>query len=436
VDVGGCDGVEAVLEALRGFTGEGRGPGGEWIVGHGFDESTWSSPRLPTRAEIDAVQARRPVLLQRVCGHVGVANSAALRAVAPGPHTDLDSGRLAEDDLYAVNDRLRPRAAALAAVWPRVAATLQAHGITAVHDVTSPEMWQALVDRRREPGDLGVRVSASMPARYLESGAEAAALRARRAEAAALPGDAAQLRLLGIKIFADGSLGARTAFLRQPYADAPATRGVALYTPTELAGLARRVHEAGFQLMVHAIGDAALDLALAALEPVLAGGNGPAHRLEHAEVTPPDVVRRLAASGARVCVQPNFAGRWSQPGGMNEQRLGPQRLRHCNVYRTLLEAGVQLAFGSDTMPLGPAFGLRSAIQHPIETERLAPDTALGLYTAAGAALVGDAGGGRLVPGGRADVVILHDDPQGGWVVETTLVGGRPVHPAAAAAGPA
>jgi predicted amidohydrolase YtcJ len=233
-------------------------------------------------------------------------------------------------------------------------------------------------------------------------------------------------------LFLDGSLGARTAWLRQPYADAPDTRGTPLFTPVALQAIAERAHARGLQLMVHAIGDAALDLALDALEPVAAGGNPLRHRLEHVEVTPSDLVARLAQSAVWVCAQPNFAARWSQPGGMNAQRLGA-RLAHCNAYRSLHEAGVPIGFGSDTMPLGPALGLRGAVLNPVATERLAVDRALRAYTEMAAALVhGEHRHGRIAPGLAADFALLDQDPRaihdpGDLQIVATYLGGNRVH---------
>ena len=442
-DLSGCDGVRALLETFATHRGPGRGPGAEWLVGHGFDESTWSEARLPSRAELDAVESQRPVLLQRVCGHVGVLNAAALARVPDGPHTDRQTGRIAEDDLYAVNDLLRPRVEDLERVLPQVVSTLHAHGITSVHDVTSPELLAAL-GRATSAGRLDANISCSIPARYLTpvtrptslatSPTRANPLRFFEAEGfGELPVERRNvgLRVLGIKVFVDGSLGARTAYLRAPYTDDPKTRGAPLYDLDELTALFRRVDAAGLQLMVHAIGDAALDFALDVFEPLLAGGNPQRHRLEHVEVTPPDLVGRLASAGVRVCVQPNFAGRWSRPGGMNAQRLG-ERLAHCNAYRTLRAAGVPLAFGSDCMPLGPLFGLRSAVDHPLAGERLEAATALDLYTAAGAELThAEAEFGRIAPGLLADFVVLDRDPvaSGDWEatrVEAVFMRGRRV----------
>ena len=260
---------------------------------------------------------------------------------------------------------------------------------------------------------LDIGVTASIPARSLRFAAMpgaaprgAAAFLAQHGQPQLDAGGPDQaFEVLGVKVFVDGSLGARTACLRHPYADAATTCGTALYGAAELETLARVVDAAGLQLMVHAIGDAALDRALDALEPLVRDGNPFKHRLEHVEVTPPDVVDRLARSGLWVCAQPNFAGRWSQPGGLNEQRLG-SRLTQCNLYRTLYAAGIPMAFGSDCMPLGPLFGLRSAMQHPLAAERLDAATALALYSTAARTLAGRGDAGARA--GR-DWVVLEGD---------------------------
>jgi predicted amidohydrolase YtcJ len=418
-DVSGSESVDDLLSKLAAWQGGGRGPADAWIVGDGFDESTWGEKRLPRRSDIDRVEKSRPVLVKRVCGHVGVLNSAALAAVEAGPHTDQASGRIAESDLWALNDRLRPDAQRLAQVLPQVFARLHEHGVTAVHDVTSPEMLRALqIANAKNP--LPLRVSCALPVTHLEA--------LKSCGVAAGMGDS-RLRLLGVKIFVDGSLGAHTAYLREPYADEPTTSGTPLHAPEELDAFARAANEAGLQLMIHAIGDAALERVLDAVRPHVEPGNGARHRLEHVELTPPDLVARLAESGLYACVQPNFAGRWSQPGGMNEQRLGA-RLEHCNVYRTLLDAGIPLAFGSDCMPLGPLYGLQSAVRHPIAEQSIEPTTALALYTQKAAALVqGESRFGAIRSGMNADLAVLSSDPTDAEAlaraqVAATFVAGR------------
>ena len=411
-DVSHADGPEAVCAAIAAWDGPGRGPGDAWIVGDGFDETTWPEKRLPTRDELDGAERRRPVVVKRVCGHVGVANSPALEAIPAGKHTDFATGRIAESDLWALNDRLRPGPKTFTRVMPRLTQLLHRHGITAVHDVTSAEMLRALQTVRAH-GDLELRVSCSLPTDRLD------ALCAVGLQAGF--GDA-WLRILGIKFFADGSLGAHTAFLRQPYTDAPDTRGVALHDADALGSLLRQGDAAGLQLMIHAIGDATLERVLDCAAPLLRNGNPLRHRLEHVEVTPPDLVSCLADSGLWACVQPNFAGRWSQPGGMNEQRLGA-RLEHCNAYKALLDAGVPLAFGSDCMPIGPLYGLQSATAHPVEAQRVTPATALELYTARAAdCVLATNSFGRIAPGLAADLVVLDGDPLDPVALQTVRVG--------------
>jgi predicted amidohydrolase YtcJ len=428
-DVSRCDSPESVCAAIAAWDGGGRGPGDAWIVGDGFDESTWTHKRLPTRDELDAVDSVRPVLVKRVCGHVGVVNSPALEALRVGKLTDRASGRIAESDLWALNDRLRPGPEALARVVPRVTQLLHQHGVTAVHDVTSVEMLRALQSIRARDR-LELRVSCSLPTDRM------GALRDSGLQAGF--GDE-WLRVLGIKLFVDGSLGAHTAFLRQPYSDAPDTRGVPLYEADALRDLLREGHDAGLQLMIHAIGDATLERVLDCVEPLTRSGNPLRRRLEHVEITPDDLVSRLADSALWACVQPNFAGRWSHPGGLNQQRLGDTRLGYCNAYRSLLDAGVPLAFGSDCMPVGPAFGLHSAVHHPIEAQRLTPQAALELYTAAAAECVhARERFGRIEPGMAADLVVLDADPLdpaqlADARVAATFVAGRRVHEREAAA---
>jgi len=414
--------VDDVLREVGAWTGPGRGPEQAWIVGDGFDETIWASRRLPTRDELDSLGGNRPILIKRVCGHVAVGNGIALAALPDGPHTNRVSGRVAEDDLWGLNDRLRPDRDAFDGIWPRVQERLHEHGITSVHDVASLQMVQAL-EHHESAGNLQVRVSYSIPA------ANRAALQGWQRDTDATR----RLRFLGLKVFTDGSLGARTAHLREVYADAPDTRGMSLYAVNALRGVFRDAHEQGWQLMVHAIGDAALEEVIQELQPLCTGDNPLHHRLEHVEVTPPDVVTRLAKSGAWACVQPNFARRWSCPGGMNEQRLGPERLLHCNVYRSLLDAGVPLAFGSDCMPLGPVYGLQAAIRHPLPEQRLSPEQALHFYCATPATMsFHELGAGVLRAGQLADLALFDRDPTGPTgesdqaTCVATLLDGEPV----------
>ena len=155
--------VGELQETVGAWKGPGRGPERAWVVGDGFDESTWDSRQLPTRHDLDALGGTRPILVKRVCGHVSVGNSIALDELPDGEHTNRQTGRVAENDLWALNDRLRPDAAAFYDIWPRVQERLHANGITSVHDVASLQMIEAL-KRRHSEGALQVRVTFSVPA--------------------------------------------------------------------------------------------------------------------------------------------------------------------------------------------------------------------------------------------------------------------------------
>jgi predicted amidohydrolase YtcJ len=240
------------------------------------------------------------------------------------------------------------------------------------------------------------------------------------------------VRTGGVKTFTDGSLGARTAKLTEPYADAGDETGQWVVTPAELDDLTERVNDAGFQMTAHAIGDAAIDAVLDAYEQTDAD---PArHRIEHVELPSEEAVKRLADAGAVASVQPNFL-KWAGEGGLYDARLGSERRTRSNPFRELLDAGVPLAFGSDCMPLDPLFGIHQTVNAPAERQRLSTTEALCAYTS-GAAYAGfdEHRLGTIEPGKKADFVVLDRSP---WEtsevadidVAMTVVDGDIVHDA-------
>src|SRR5438445_339601 len=182
------------------------------------------------------------------------------------------------------------------------------------------------------------------------------------------------LRLGAIKVFSDGSLGARTAALFEPYRDDPTEGGMLIHPPRELRDLLAGIHGAGFQIAVHAIGDRAIELVIETLEAV-APDPGPRHRIEHAELLHPEQIERMARHGIVASCQPNFIGRWSLPGGLYEKRLGFERNARNNPYREILEKGAALAFGSDGMPYGPLQGIHWAVNAPFGPQRMTVEQA-------------------------------------------------------------
>lgn len=408
---------------------------GRWLLARAFDQELLSGGRWPTREDLDRVAPDRPLRITRVCGHALVANTAALRAAGLDP-TRAEPG-LAEGIL--TESRMGPIYAAIPE--PSDAEWLQAArwaceeaarvGFVGVHSLMADEREvRALIDLRRE-GSLPVRVRMQLPFALLQH-AHALGFRTGFGDETLVVG--------AVKLFSDGSLGARTAALNAPYSDAPHTSGELIYPPEELARRVRAVVEAGFQPCVHAIGDHAMEVTLDAFEAAV-GGLPPGAirfppRIEHASVVTPRLIERMRSLGVGAAVQPQFAGSdsWAP------QRLGPERVRGCYAFRTLREAGVPLA-GSTDCPvetLDAMAALGQAVSGPAWSpeEALPLDAALRMFSEGAYAIDGGAGG-RLQPGDFADFVVLEEDPRTVAPADVerigvamTVVGGRVVYRAA------
>lgn len=368
---------------------------GRVLAAEGLDESAWPDARLPTRADIDAISRDVPIILRRVCLHKAIANSAALALLErDDAHIDFDSGALVEHAVFSLDEKLlAPSPEDRIPAIERAARLALSRGVTTADEISS---WPSVLAMRRlaEEGRLPMRIRLHILYEDLPR-ARAAGLQSGQ-----VIGPQARLTIGGIKMFVDGSLGARTAALRAPYADAPSSRGLLLLSEAELTSRIREIEEAGFFALAHVIGDAALDVALAAFAAAgVTRGAGRGHRLEHVEIVPDDeALERLAQSGLAVYAQPNFVGNWGGAGGLYETRLGADRARLMNRFGTLRRAGVPLRFSSDAMPIDPLYGVRSAVRHPVASERLDPRDAVACYLA-------DPG---AAPG---DYVVLSDTPE-------------------------
>ena len=214
-------------------------------------------------------------------------------------------------------------------------------------------------------------------------------------------------RIHGIKLFADGSIGARTAALFEDYADRPGSKGDLLLDASTIAGAIRAAHDSGLTVAVHAIGDRAIAEVLQAFSRIPEGESfSQGDRLEHFEIPREGDAHELARLGVRVCMQPNFVAEWGLPDGMYERALGVNRARAMNPFRSVLDAGCALFFGSDGMPLSPLYGIRAALSHPREGERLDIHEAHALYTRAPAEAFGEERSGLLREGWVADLAVL------------------------------
>ncbi|HVM36790.1 MAG TPA: amidohydrolase [Sphingomicrobium sp.] len=421
LDLVGTTSLADLQERLRRYAAE--NPGGGWILGRGWNQELWPDKRFPTAANLDAVVADRPVWLERVDGHANVGNSAAMRAAGISAATrDPSGGRIERDSAGRPTGLFIDTAAALveskvpppsAADQERALAKAQelllASGLTAVADMgTSLDAWR-LMRKAGEQGRLNVRIMS------YASGIEP--LRTITRPTGWLYGD--RLRMGGIKLYGDGALGSRGAWLKAPYADA-ATSGLAVTSPADLRTLSRRAASAGFQVAIHAIGDRANAEVMTIFEELArAHGGDRRWRIEHVQVVDPADIPRLARAGIIASMQPIHQ---VSDRTMAEARLGPNRLTGAYAWNSIARAGARLAFGSDfpVEPTNPFLGLSAAVsrQDPqgvppggwLPHERVSFAHALSGFTR-DAAYAGFAEGriGSLEPGKWADFILVDRD---------------------------
>ncbi len=425
---------------------------GEWITGGDWDHELWPGGVLPQRDWIDSLTPDNPVFVSRLDGHMAVANSLALELAGIDHNTaDTDGGVIvrylrsrrptgllkdnAMDPVWAVIPDASPsqRDSALTRAM-RHAAQL---GVTTVAEVNGSWANRAAVERARADGRLTVRVALFHSLSDWRAWADTVARYGT--------GDD-WVRLQGVKGFVDGSLGSTTAAFDEPYDDEPGTAGTLVIAEDSLRSLLGSADSAELQLAIHAIGDRANGLLLDIFDSLQAerGTRDRRWRIEHAQHLRPADFDRFARLGVIAAVQPYHAiddGRWA------EKRIGPERIKTTYAFRSFLDAGVVLAFGSDwtVAPLSPMLGIYAAVTRRtidganpdgwVPQEKVSVDEALRAYTAASAyGLSMEERVGRLVPGFAADLVLLDTNlmdvaPEtlDRVAVEATVVGGRIVY---------
>lgn len=403
-------------------------PDRPWVIGRGWNQELWPERRFPTAAELDAVVSDRPVWLMRVDGHAGWANSRAIAlAGVTGATKDPAGGRIERnapggkpagvfvDAATSLVEKVvpppRPEDRDLA--FATAQDELLSRGVTAVADMgTSIEDWQSY-RRAGDAGSLRIRIMA------YAMGTDNMALIGGPGPSPWLYQD--RLRLNGVKLYADGALGSRGASLKQPYADAPGTRGLRITSDTQLKNLMSRAAIDHFQVAVHAIGDAANASVLAAIEDLSQTYRGDRRwRIEHAQIVDPADIPRFGQHGIIASMQPVHQ---TSDRLMAEARLGQTRLAGAYAWHSIAATGARLAFGSDApveLP-DPFAGLAAAITRqgadgqPFggwqPQEKVSREQALAAYTVNGA-YAGFAEGrfGRLVMGERADFLLVDRDP--------------------------
>jgi predicted amidohydrolase YtcJ len=381
---------EMLREAVRNF---GKG---ELIVASDFDESPWREARLPTRRELDRITSENPLIVRRICGHIAVANSAALERISDEwGGVDRETGVMKEDVPLNLSRIFPPDAGGVREGLKEAVRKAHSLGITSIHEVANLANVH-FFEELAEAGDLELNVRIYIPVDDI-GGVK------RPAEAFN------RTSFGGIKLFADGSIGARTAASSFEYLDTPGNRGLLTYGQDEIEGSMHEAEEAGIQLMIHAIGDAAIRQLLNAAEKQIEPGNPQRHRIEHCELIDPSDIQRLEELKMVVSMQPNFIKLWSQPGGMYERVLG-ERYRMNNPAGQMKRMGIEVAFGSDTMPLSPLLGIEGVVTAPFECQRMALEEAIVCYTKHSAkAGFSFSGEGEIKKGKEANLVVFDPD---------------------------
>jgi predicted amidohydrolase YtcJ len=399
----------------------GRRPRGKALLAIRLDDEALAEGRLPDRRFLDRVAPTHPVLLVRHCGHIAVASTAALEAAGIDPDTpDPEGGSFDRDDLGRPTGVLRetavaPVAAALRPLLPPLTPRALAAAVTALAGVgltglgAIVSLDEGLWGGSTAEIDLLVEAAPHLPIplRVLVIAPDPASL---EAAAARLGRAGPMVSFLGLKAFADGSLGGHTAALRRPYADRPELTGTHRLDPAWALEMTRTAASLGGRAALHAIGDAALSRVLDVFERAIAAGVDPGSlRVEHASLTPPEDLRRLVRLGVTACIQPSFL---PSDSPWLEARLGRERVAATYAFRSLQEAGVPLAGGSDcpVEPPHPLWGMASARDRAgfFPEQALSGAEALALFTTGAATAIGE--DAALEPGRPATFTILGGDP--------------------------
>ena len=427
VDLRDANTPQEFAERIRDFAA--RLPKGRWITGGDWDHERWPDAKLPTKELIDRYTPDTPVFVNRLDGHMALANSLALKLAGVTRETKDPPGGVIVRDSKTGEPTGILKDAAQSFVWKVIpapsfeeklaaarAATNHAAslGVTSVQDMSAGadvSVYQVLLDR----GELKNRIYAVWPL--------------PRWERLALTGvrghfGSAMLRTGGLKGFADGSLGSTTALFFQPYNDAPNTSGIPsdeMFPEGAMLERVRGADQAGLQVIIHAIGDRANDNILSIYERVEKenGDRDRRFRVEHAQHLRPEDIPRFALDKVIASMQPYHAiddGRWA------EKRIGHERAKTTYAFRSLLDSGATLAFGTDwtVAPLNPLLTIYAAAtrrtldgKHPngwIPEQKISVEEAVRAYTVGSAfAEFQENEKGTIAPGKLADLVILTQD---------------------------
>jgi predicted amidohydrolase YtcJ len=452
LDLSATNSLAEAQAAIKAYAA--KHPERRWIIGRGWNQEKWGLGRFPTAQDLDAAVSDRPVWLERVDGHAGWANSRAMEIAnitsttkAPaGGRIEMTAGKPSGIFVDAAANLIgkfvpAPKPLERDIALGEAQKKLHSLGITAIADMgTTMDDWQSY-RRAGDAGWLTVRIFA------YAAGVDNMVAIAGPHPSPWLYND--KLRLGGVKLYLDGALGSRGAWLKKPYADAPGQTGLQFLASAEIRNLMVRASMDGFQTAVHAIGDAANAEVIGAIEELSETYKGDMRwRIEHTQIVDPADLVRLGKHGIISSMQPVHQ---TSDRVMAEARLGEERLKGAYAWQSILHAGGKLAFGSD-VPVesaDPFAGLAAAMTREDAEgqpfggwrpeEHVSREQALAGFTT-GAAYAAFAEGkfGSLTPGHYADFILIDVDPMLASprelrkaVVKETWVGGRPVYKNAA-----
>jgi predicted amidohydrolase YtcJ len=400
-DLGSAESKDRLLELVGEHASARKGP----LLLHGFDETRWPDPALPTREELDRASAEA-LLVLRADGYLGIANGKFLE--------DSETGSLPG---AAEGGVLRDEATARAQLWYfeelsdgvvqdaqlRAAGLAASRGVTCVHEMAIPDK------RGRRDVEVLLGHASDLPVEVVTYVADTDIPYVM---------DLGQPRIGG-DLFLDGSIGARTAALLRSYSDHQGSGSLA-HDDDELAEFLHNAHLAGLQTGLHVIGDAAVEQSLRVWERVYRSLDtrerrhfrARRHRLEHFEMASDGQVERAANLGLAISIQPAFDATWGHPGQMYEMRLGEDRARTMNPFRAMVSRGLEVGSGSDSpvTPLDPMLAVWALENHHDPAQRMGREEALRLCTIGAARLAHLEKKGRLEPGASADLAAFEQDP--------------------------
>ena len=354
--------VKEAYEKIQDYIQENRDK--QIIIAVDWDESKWQEQKYPDKEEMDKIFSSRPVIMRRVCGHIAVANTPALKLIPPGwKFIDTKNGILKEDVVLYLERIFPPTYATIEKAILMAQKIALTHNVVKIADITYLEYLEQYY-RLDKQGKLKIDIDVYIPYDFLPKTLNFE--------------DTGRVKFKGIKLFLDGSIGAYTAALKDFYYT-DGTQGMLLHSDEELQAIIKFAEENKISVIMHAIGDRAIEQAIRVYKNTMKEGNPFGNRIEHFELATDKQIKEAIESEIILSMQPNFVGNWSGKGGLYERALGKDYEKN-NRFRRILDEGGKIVFGSDCMPFSPEYGINSTVNAPFPEQKLTLKEAISLYS--------------------------------------------------------